>query len=172
MMTSDLVMKLAGPRLHVGIATADTLENWRLSLVNALPEVAVRVLRGERMVSDSSLFDEIAAAMQFPYYFGNNWNALTDCMRDLAWMPAKAYVVVVREANLVQSSDAEGFKLFIRTMDMIAAEWAGNDALYRPWAPGRRPFQVLLHASEGGRSALEALLSSTGIPYDESYRLS
>jgi hypothetical protein len=38
----------------------------------------IAVLRGDRMQTFKSLYQEVAAALQFPYYFGNNWNALKE----------------------------------------------------------------------------------------------
>jgi RNAse (barnase) inhibitor barstar len=33
-------------------------------------------------------------ALHFPDYFGNNWDALADMLRDLSWLPAKGYVLL------------------------------------------------------------------------------
>ena len=40
----------------------------------------------------------IAAALKFPDYFGNNWDALDECLRDLEWLPGSAYVLVVEQS--------------------------------------------------------------------------
>lgn len=37
-----------------------------------------------------------ADALQFPAWFGHNWDALLDCLADLAWLDAPGYVVTVR----------------------------------------------------------------------------
>jgi RNAse (barnase) inhibitor barstar len=39
------------------------------------------------------LLDSLAQAFRFPSYFGRNWDALDESMRDLSWMPAAGYVV-------------------------------------------------------------------------------
>ena len=33
-----------------------------------------------------ALFSTLAADLSFPEYFGHNWSALDDCMRDLSWL--------------------------------------------------------------------------------------
>ena len=48
-----------------------------------------------------ALFDEMAAAFQFPYYFGENWDALDECLADLSWLPAAGYVILIRESSEV-----------------------------------------------------------------------
>ena len=45
--------------------------------------ISVRVVRGERAGDKDQLFHEMAAALQFPYYFGVNWDALNDVLGDL-----------------------------------------------------------------------------------------
>lgn len=49
--------------------------------------VTVALLRGVRMRTVGSLFGEFAAALQFPHYFGENWDALKDCLIDFKWHP-------------------------------------------------------------------------------------
>jgi hypothetical protein len=40
------------------------------------------------------LFDAIAEALSFPDWFGRNWDALEDCLTDLAWREASGHVLV------------------------------------------------------------------------------
>jgi len=46
--------------------------------------VAVRTLRGQHMTTRAELFDEFAAALQFPPHFGHNLDAFDECLRDLS----------------------------------------------------------------------------------------
>lgn len=34
-----------------------------------------------------ALLSTLAADLSFPEFFGHNWSALDDCMRDLSWLP-------------------------------------------------------------------------------------
>lgn len=36
--------------------------------------------------SERQLFSYFAAELAFPDYFGHNWDALDECMRDLSWV--------------------------------------------------------------------------------------
>ncbi len=46
-------------------------------------------------VSDKATFlAAIAAACDFPEWFGNNWDALADSLGDLSWAPAAGYVLL------------------------------------------------------------------------------
>jgi hypothetical protein len=37
------------------------------------------VVRGRKMRTRNALYDELGAALQFPSYFGENWNAVHEC---------------------------------------------------------------------------------------------
>ena len=39
------------------------------------------------------LLEELYHRLQFPDYFGNNWDALEECIRDLSWLPVGPVVL-------------------------------------------------------------------------------
>jgi hypothetical protein len=44
------------------------------------------------------LLSVLAAKLRFPGYFGHNWDALEECLRDLSWLADRPRVVIVHEA--------------------------------------------------------------------------
>ncbi len=44
------------------------------------------------------LLSVLAAKLRFPSYFGHNWDALEECLRDLSWLGDQPRVVIVHEA--------------------------------------------------------------------------
>lgn len=44
------------------------------------------------------LLGVLAAKLRFPSYFGHNWDALDECLRDLSWLGDQQRVVIVHEA--------------------------------------------------------------------------
>ncbi|GGY73443.1 hypothetical protein GCM10007388_01950 [Pseudoduganella plicata] len=51
--------------------------------VNGPGEFVGFVKSGVSSVDD--LFAELDRALAFPWYFGGNWNAVSDCLRDFQW---------------------------------------------------------------------------------------
>jgi hypothetical protein len=52
--------------------------------------LTVRIVRGRKMRGYQGLFDEFSAALQFPWYFGENGNAFDECLADLSWLPPQS----------------------------------------------------------------------------------
>jgi hypothetical protein len=82
---------------------------------------------GSRIDSEESLFLEIGRALQFPDYFGQNWDALIDCLRDLGWMAAIGCVVFVRDAATAFRRAPSAMARFVETCGDAAAFWREHE---------------------------------------------
>jgi RNAse (barnase) inhibitor barstar len=80
---------------------------------------------------------EIADAMKFPAWFGENLDALADCLGDLSWLPSPGYVLVLEHADDWRAREPESFET---VLDIL------NDAAKR-WAETRTPFWTFLPVS-------------------------
>ncbi|MGW4246370.1 barstar family protein [Nocardia sp. NPDC004722] len=92
-----------------------------------------RELRGRKMRTVAEVFDEFAAAFQFPYYFGENKDAFDECLRDLDEFvgDAQGYVVVVRNAALMLDQQPGERGWFGEAMADAAAAWATDGVAFR-----------------------------------------
>lgn len=71
-----------------------------------------------------SLLEAIATALQFPSYFGHNWDAMDECLRDLSWMEFEALTLVVENASFLWKQATCDAGMFVGIWLSAAEEWA------------------------------------------------
>ena len=86
-------------------------------------------LRGNRIHTDSDLFREAMKVMRFPDYFGKNWNALLDCMRDLSfwWPSSNGNLVLYDDFENLAKTKPEGFRIAVEVFQGVVESWRGTD---------------------------------------------
>lgn len=64
-------------------------------------------IRGQRCVTEEDFFWESSAALQFPWYFGENWGAFDECAGDLLdWLSFnKLLVIIDNYRSIFEGSD-------------------------------------------------------------------
>jgi RNAse (barnase) inhibitor barstar len=75
------------------------LTDLHLFLSEKYQNAVIKIIRGEKSKSKTPFFNEVSAALQFPAYFGENWDAFEECINDLEWLPGDAYILLVSEAT-------------------------------------------------------------------------
>jgi hypothetical protein len=65
--------------------------------------LVVKLARG--ITSTDRLLGALAEGLSFPPYFGRNWNALEDCLRDLHWIAQRRVVLVHADLPALAGDD-------------------------------------------------------------------
>ena len=65
----------------------------------------------------------IARALRFPEWFGHNWDALNDCLLDMGWLPATAYVIILDHCDGIHGRAEADFVTLIQAFQSAAGEW-------------------------------------------------
>ncbi len=159
MSTDSVLLSPQGPWLHPFLAApGDAWDFVMLRLaVHGKARLACRTLRGQKSRTEQSLFDECAVALQFPYYFGENWDAFDECINDLEWLHAEAYVLLIlNSVHLLESEPVERRSLFLQRLESAGREW--STARAGDFARGARPFHVLLQGTPTEEPALKAMM--------------
>jgi RNAse (barnase) inhibitor barstar len=106
-----LASEAGRPYIHLLSLEEELLDEWMERLQAATdarrPDAVIRLLHGERCPTSAGFFAEMARALEFPDHFGHNWAALTDCLTDMGWLPASAYLLVMRHAEELFSASSE-----------------------------------------------------------------
>ncbi len=91
----------------------------------------VASLDGGRVQGDTDLLDRLAAAFDAPAYFGRNWDALDEILRDLEWLgapPAGGHLLLVEGAAALWSSHGPSAGRLVEAWLAAAESWAAEGA--------------------------------------------
>jgi RNAse (barnase) inhibitor barstar len=105
------------------------------------------VLDGNEIHDKQTFLQNFAAALNFPAYFGHNWDAFEECLSDLEWLPAHAYVLVYDNAAVFARAQPAEWRTALAILQDAA----------RFWCLEGRPFTVLLRKSGGHARSLPVI---------------
>ena len=71
----------------------------------------------------NDVFGVVAKSLNFPEWFGRNWDALEDCLSDLSWRQALGYVLLFRN---FEALDQDQLGILIDVLASSAEFWAGR----------------------------------------------
>lgn len=98
-------------------------------------------------ISDKEqLLVRIASALAFPRWFGRNWDALEDCLGDLAWRVGEGHVLIIEGFTHLRARRPDDFGVLL---DILA-----SSAQY--WRERGRPF-IVAFVDRAGSLALPGL---------------
>lgn len=157
----DVLRTVEAPQAFLGVDAGDRVGEFvkigDLTNLWVSEGLTVRAVRGDKMRSVSAVFDEFAAAWQFPLYFGQNKDAFDDCMTDLAHPPGRGFVVlIVKPDEVLADEPARELEWLVRALEEAADEWGRPIVLGEWWDRPAVPFHVVLAISgPRGTEALE-----------------
>lgn len=119
------------------------------ALVKAAKKADLRLLRVDlKGVRDKQgLLTAIATALKFPEWFGDNWDALEDCLTDLSWLKARGYVLLLEHC-------AELGKHAPRELDVAVGVF---ESVAEYWQEHNRPFWALFSGLDAPLSGIKLL---------------
>lgn len=80
----------------------------------------------------ATLLLRLAIALDTPPGSGRNWDALSDQLRDLAWLPAAGYTLLFDDANDLRDADEASFDTLLDILQEAATEWTHREVPF--WA--------------------------------------
>jgi RNAse (barnase) inhibitor barstar len=140
-MDDEHLFNADGPALSLLTASPSTVANLLMAWTPAHPQWDILRVRGRKSCDDANFFDELGAALQFPYYFGENWNAVWDCIN---WLRGLSYLVIFDSAENLLSESDRGFQFLLEVLTDAHDTWHHETADFG--AGDRRPiaFQSVL----------------------------
>jgi hypothetical protein len=99
----------------------------------------------------------------FPWYFGENWPAFDECIRDLSWLPADVYTLIITDSESVLcEEDEEQFRTFIQILERACREWGRPVQTAEWWSRPAIPFHVIFQCAESKGLEFVSRLELTG----------
>jgi hypothetical protein len=108
------------PALRSGVYRTDRVEGVR-DAARARGFDVAPIAASEK----GELLSEIARALEFPAWFGGNWDALEDCLCDLSWREAQGTVLLFE--NIRPGSD---FGVLADILASAADYWTGRGKIF------------------------------------------
>jgi hypothetical protein len=165
-MKTNPLLQTKGPWLHLLLASESEAcdRMWALP-TSTSSQVVARLIRGHKAKTTEALFDEFAAALQFPCYFGENWDAFDECVNDLEWLSGNAYVLLITNSNrLLDQERPEELNLLLHLLASAGTEWAKAIDGERP-RPAK-PFHTVLQCMPEDEHGLRNKLHASGKAYN------
>lgn len=105
------------------------------------------LLRGDDITDKRTFLDASARALCFPAYFGHNWDAFDECIRDLAGQRAAGYLLVIDAPRAFAVGAPADWQTALQILAEAAAFWQAQGS----------PFYVLLRRTAGSVSSVPLL---------------
>ena len=85
---------------------------------------------GEAVYTKEQLLREFFDTCEFPDYFGFNWDALEECLRDYSFAPAKGYIFGLLGSVKLKTRLEKELKLLQEIFEEAAKVWENDGVLF------------------------------------------
>jgi RNAse (barnase) inhibitor barstar len=77
--------------------------------------------------SKEALLARLAERLEFPEWFGDNWDALNDVLAERAWEQAKGVVFTLERCGELAQADPDAFETALEVFDSVAESCYDED---------------------------------------------
>jgi RNAse (barnase) inhibitor barstar len=78
---------------------------------------------GKNIARKEQLLTHAALAMHFPSTFGQNWDALEECLTDLEWVDGDGYVIYYDHIDGLLAEHPDQFETLVEILRDAVASW-------------------------------------------------
>jgi len=148
MAVPDALTSLDLPHVHLAVVKPG---EETAGLAAAPPGFVSRTIDGRRCRTKAALLDALVHAFSLPAATGRNWDAIEEALADLEWLPARGYVLIVTEADVLLADAPDDYRIFVAMLEDVGREWATPRA--GEWPRPATPFHACLVVAAGRETA-------------------
>ena len=78
---------------------------------------------GKNITKKDQLLNHAATAFHFPNHFGQNWDALEECLTDLEWIDGEGYLIYYDHIDGFLAAHPDQFETFVEILRDAVASW-------------------------------------------------
>lgn len=116
------------------VSTKPSVEDLR-TLCNK-HDLTLFYLSEKAIRTKNQFLDYVAKIFDFPDYFGRNWDALEDCLKDMDWAKANGFLILYEHFEAFAENEPKQFDQALDIFKEVAEYWQDKDTI----------FTVLLHS--------------------------
>lgn len=90
--------------------------------VSTLPTQLMPTLDGRLLGDKATLLAELGRVLDFPDYYGGNWDALEECLADLSWRPGPLSLLITHADALADDLRENLIEIFLQAAHAWAVE--------------------------------------------------
>lgn len=124
---SELKAILAGEKPPGIYQLTEDINRDNLSQLCQAKDVKLFYLDGKNISNKQQLLIACTKVMDFPGYFGDNWDALEDCLTDLDWCLASQYLIVYTNTDVLAKNEPETWQMLTAILQSVVDYWADTD---------------------------------------------
>lgn len=98
----------------------DDFLQLKLEYIDLLTEYHIHYLDGSIIKEEQDYLSYFKDIYHFPEYYGNNYNAFIDCMRDLDFRKEQGFILVIYNFSKLLKKQSKEKEIFIKALKSIA----------------------------------------------------
>jgi RNAse (barnase) inhibitor barstar len=71
------------------------------------------------------LIEAISETLNFPDYFGENWDAFEECIRDLSWLSDD--IILLEHTDFPMEGDDNSRRIYLEILSEAVEKWRSNE---------------------------------------------
>ena len=106
-------------------------------------------IEGKNITRKEQLLNHVATVLQFPNHFGQNWDALEECLTDLEWVDGDGYVIYYDHIDGLLGTHPDQFETLVEILRDSVKSWKDDGEAMVVLLSGTKPPKGVSKLKEG-----------------------